>query len=353
MRTAVKRARKLTAIDLFCGCGGLTLGLRRAGFRVLAAIDNDPLSVETYRKNHKRTRVLLSDIDEVDESELMGELDLAPGELGMLAGCPPCQGFSTLRTLNGGRKVADPMNDLIFQFVRFIKAFRPKAVMIENVPGLAADQRILRFGQRLRRLGYDHAIDVFNAVNFGVPQRRRRMILTAIRDGEPQFATPIRRKRTVKGAIARLPSPGKSGDPAHDYIVNRKPHVLDLIKRIPKDGGSRMDLGGNSQLACHRRCDGFKDIYGRMSWSEPAPTITGGCINPSKGRFLHPEQDRAITVREAAMLQGFPKTYVIDMSKGRYPAAQMIGNAFPPKVAEHHARKIFASLMNERQSEMP
>ena len=117
-----------------------------------------------------------------------------------------------------------------------------------------------------------------------------------------------------------------------------------LIRRIPKDGGSRTDLPTDEQLKCHQRLDGFRDVYGRMAWRKPAPTITGGCINPSKGRYIHPEEDRAITLREAALLQGFPKTYYFDMSQGRYPAAQMIGNAFPPKFAEHHARAIYELL---------
>lgn len=124
-----------------------------------------------------------------------------------------------------------------------------------------------------------------------------------------------------------------------------------IIRKIPKDGGSRGQLGREAQLACHRKCDGFNDIYGRMSWEKPAPTITGGCINPSKGRFLHPEQDRAITLREAALLQGFPRTYKFDMSKGRYPAAQMIGNAFPPAFAARHAKVLHGIVSKDLSSE--
>ncbi|MCY4259778.1 MAG: DNA cytosine methyltransferase [Rhodobacteraceae bacterium] len=109
-------------------------------------------------------------------------------------------------------------------------------------------------------------------------------------------------------------------------------------------GGSRTDLPDMDQLACHQRLDGFKDVYGRMAWDKPAPTITGGCINPSRGRYIHPTEDRAITLSEAASLQGFPKSYKFDLSGGRYPAAQLIGNAFPPKFAEHHARAIYTHL---------
>jgi DNA (cytosine-5)-methyltransferase 1 len=340
------RRQNLTAIDLFSGCGGLSLGLKRAGFRVIAAIDNDALACATYRANHKRTRVIETDIRDPAASPeaLMQDLGLRPGDLSLLAGCPPCQGFSSLRTLNGGKDIDDPMNDLLFEVVRYVNVLQPRAIMIENVPGLAADPRIEAFRRCLDAAGYRSTYRVFDAADYGTPQRRRRMIFLALRDHQPVFADPIRRKRTVRQTIAALPPPGTTADPAHDYLVRHAPHVVELIRRVPRDGGSRKSLGARSQLVCHRKCDGFFDVYGRMAWKRPAPTITGGCINPSKGRFVHPEQDRAITLREAAMLQGFPKTYHFDVSKGRYPTAQLIGNAFPPKFAEHHARRIRAIL---------
>ena len=340
----VSRQRKFTAIDLYCGCGGLSLGLRRAGFKVLAAIDNDSLSTSTYELNHRRTHLVKDDIRLVSPFKLMKELDLASGDLDLMAGCPPCQGFSTLRTLNGGRDIKEPMNDLVYEFVRFVEVFMPKNVMMENVPALLKDDRLEKITRNLEELGYTCAADLFNAERFGVPQRRLRMILFASRDCCPPFARPARHRRTVAGAIRRLPPPKTSEDSLHNYTVRRADHVMSLIRRIPKNGGSRMDLPDVDQLECHKRLDGFRDVYGRMSWNEPAPTITGGCINPSKGRYLHPAEDRAITLREAALLQGFPKSYEFDLSRGRYPAAQMIGNAFPPKFAEHHARAIYAHL---------
>jgi DNA (cytosine-5)-methyltransferase 1 len=336
---------KFTAIDLFSGCGGLSLGLERAGFRILAAVDADQLAMETYRKNHTGVRTFNGDIRNVRPRELRLQLGLKRGELSLLAGCPPCQGFSTLRTLNGKRKIEEPMNDLIFQFVRFVKAFLPKTIMIENVPGLAGDERIVKFRAKIAKLGYKDAVKVFDASDYGVPQRRKRMILIATRIGEvPDFAPPSKRRKTVRGAIASLPPPERSRDPLHNYEVQRSSAVLKIISRIPKDGGSRSDLRMNYRLECHKRCTGFKDVYGRMSWNNPAPTMTGGCINPSKGRFLHPEEDRAITLREAAMLQGFPRTYRFDTSRGLYPTAQMIGNAFPPEFASRHASAIKGHL---------
>jgi DNA (cytosine-5)-methyltransferase 1 len=343
------RRGKHTAIDLFCGCGGLSLGLQLAGFHVLAAIDSDSLAIETYSRNHSKVHAIKSDIRRTTPSRLMKSLNLKPGELALLAGCPPCQGFSTLRTLNGRKSVVDPMNDLIFQFVRFARAFRPKAIMVENVPGLAADERLERFVRRIGRLGYTYAAKVFDASEYGVPQRRRRMILVAVRNADNiEFAPPSKRTRSVRGAIGALPPPDRSRDPIHSYPVNRAPAVARMISKIAKDGGSRSDLRKNCHLACHERCDGFEDVYGRMTWALPAPTITGGCVNPSKGRFLHPVQDRAITLREAAMLQGFPRSYHIAMSKGLYPAAQMVGNAFPPEFAARHARQLKELLIRQK-----
>lgn len=335
---------KRTAIDLFCGCGGLTLGLHRAGFDVLAAVDTDPLATSTYRSNHQGKYPITADIRMVDAPTLMSRLGLKADQLDLLAGCPPCQGFSTLRTLNGGRRVAEPMNDLVFEFVRFARVLKPKALMMENVPALLRDHRLVRVRKELRRLGYSSDARVFDAAEYGVPQRRRRLILFACRTGLPNFADPVALRKTVADAIRELTSPLASPDPAHNYSVHRADRVMSLIRRIPADGGSRTDLAERDQLKCHRNFDGFRDIYGRMAWDAQAPTITSGCINPSKGRFLHPTEDRAITLREAALLQGFPSSYEFDLSKGRYAAARLIGNAFPPGFAELHARAIHRHL---------
>ena len=335
--------RRRKAIDLFSGCGGLSLGLTRAGFEVLAAVDNDRLAVSTYKRNHPDTIVMKRDVGKIKLKEFMQRLKLEPGELDLIAGCPPCQGFSRLRTLNGAREIEDFRNDLVLQFVRFVRALRPKVIMIENVPGLLGDQRLQRLRIRLDRLQYGTDASVFDAAKFGVPQRRRRMLLVGALGEAPSFPAESRR-RTVSQAIRKLMPPEESDDPAHNYPVRRAANVMSLIRNIPKDGGSRTELPVENQLECHKRLDGFRDVYGRMAWGDQAPTITGGCINPSKGRFLHPEQDRAVTLREAAMLQGFPRDYWFDLSRGRYLAAEMIGNAFPPKFAEHHARALYRHL---------
>ena len=330
------------AIDVFCVVGGLSLGLRRAGFRVLAAVDIDAIALKTYRRNHRRTRTIECDIRQIDVAKLMHELGLRQGELDLLAGCPPCQGFSRIRTLNGAKDIADPAKELVFEYLRFVEHLAPRSIMLENVPRLLDDPRMRTIGRSLTDLGYRWHASVFDAVDFGVPQRRRRAIIVGAKRLRPDFARPINRKWTVRSAFRRLRE--ESGDPTHGYVERRSARVREIIRRIPKDGGSRKELDTKDQLTCHRGFDGFKDVYGRMSWGKPAPTVTGGCINPSKGRFLHPDEDRAITLREAALLQGFPISYGFDLSGGRYRTAQLIGNALPPKFAEHHARALARSL---------
>jgi len=344
-----ERRSALTAVDLFCGCGGLTVGLKKAGFRVLGAVDIDPSSLETYRANHPEVVTWEADICELRVSTVRRALGLRAGELDLLAGCPPCQGFSTMRTLNGARRVDDPRNDLLLEFQRFTKELRPKAVMMENVPGLAKDRRFDEFCTFMEKLGYKAGHRIVNAADYGVPQRRRRLIYLAGLGQALPFARTARKRKTVRDAIGRLPKAGTSGDPVHDIPERRSPRVLELIKRIPKDGGSRTDLPEEDQLECHRKCNGFKDVYGRMAWDHPAPTITSGCFNPSKGRFLHPDEDRAVTMREAALLQGFPRWYKFPTGN-KSAIAWMIGNALPPPFVAAHARPIRKILQTEERS---
>ena len=283
--------RKLTAIDLFSGCGGLTQGLKNAGFSVLAAVDLEPTAVETYKMNHPDVRVWDRDIRMLRAPEVMRELGLKKGDLDLLAGCPPCQGFSSMRTHNGKMNIEDDRNDLIFEFLRLVKKLRPKTVMMENVPGLLTDSRMQKFKEKLERMGYEFGDSpkVLNVAEYGVPQRRRRMILMASRHGVIPFAPKAATLRTVREAISKLKPQGKSGDELHDLPEHRSDFALRRISLIPKDGGSRMSLPLEYQLECHKRYpQGFKDVYGRMKWDDVSPTITGGCTNPSKGRFLHP-----------------------------------------------------------------
>ena len=261
-----------TAVDLFCGCGGLTLGLKRAGFDVIGAVDIDSLSIETYRANHPEVEIWEGDITELKVSAVKRQLHLRKGELDLLAGCPPCQGFSTMRTLNGARRVTDPRNGLIREFQRFVEELRPKTVMLENVPGLSKDRSFRTFCKQLQRLGYVSEHQILNAADYGVPQRRHRLIYLGGLRRPIRFASPSRKKKTVRDAIGSLPPAGNSGDPIHDLPERRTRKVMKLIRRIPKNGGSRTDLPLKEQLDCHKRCNGFKDVYGRMARDKVAPT---------------------------------------------------------------------------------
>ncbi len=331
---------KLTAIDLFSGCGGLSAGLCEAGFDVLLAVDIDPLAVECYRINHSQTKLWQRDIKTVTSCEILSTLEIEPGELDLLAGCPPCQGFSSLRTLNGARQVGDSRNELISDFGRLAIELRPRTILMENVPGLANDSRLNRLVSRLRRNGYKVRWKTLNAADYGVPQRRRRLILLAGLDGHVDFPEPTLSPVFFVQALGGMPKAGQSGDAAHDHSEVRNDRVRSLISRIPKDGGSRSDLENSEQLPCHQRTSGFYDVYGRMHLADVAPTITSGFLNPSKGRFLHPIEDRTITVREGAILQSFPRDYRFPMSHGKYPIATLIGNAVPPAFAAAQALSI-------------
>lgn len=335
---------ELRAIDLFCGAGGLTQGLVDAGFRVIGAVDVADLAADAYVLNHPDVVLWRRDIRRLSPQKVMRRLDLEPGELDLLAGCPPCQGFSTLRTHRRGSSVKDARNGLVAQFARFAEALLPKALMMENVPGLESDRRLGLMLRRLERLGYQLTAGVLDARDYGVPQRRRRLVILGARGAAVTFAEPHAQMRTVRDAFAGLAEAGRSGDELHDHGERRSAAVRELIDDIPPNGGSRRMLGPERQLPCHRRLEGWFDVYGRMAWDQPAPTITSGCINPSKGRFLHPEENRAITLREAALLQSFPGDYRLPLTRGKYRAADLIGNALPPRFVASHAAQLAAHL---------
>lgn len=335
------------AVDLFAGCGGLTLGLKRARFRVVGAVEIDDLAVETYRMNHPSVaNIWERDIREVSGIEILSSLGIERGELDLLAGCPPCQGFSSMTTLNGSRTVDDPRNDLVYEYSRLVSEILPRAVLLENVPGLATNPRMEKLIEDLEGLGFDvnDSWRVLDSAHFGIPQRRRRLVMMAARGGAVVFAPPTAEVVTVRDAIGGLSKAGRSGDPLHDLTENRTSRIQNLIRAIPKDGGSRNSLGKDNQLECHKRSDGFKDVYGRMSWDKPAPTITSGCQSPSKGRFIHPFENRTISLREAAILQGFPDDYRFSMRNGKLAVAQMVGNAVPPAFVSIQANQLRKTL---------
>jgi DNA (cytosine-5)-methyltransferase 1 len=218
---------------------------------------------------------------------------------------------------------------------------KPKTLMMENVPALAKDERMRIFLKEIERLGYfvgEKTVLIKNTADFGVPQRRKRMILQASRLGSISEPSPSKKIKTVRDTIGNMKRPSETGDILHDYYENRSDRVNKMISLIPRDGGSRVDIPKEYWLPCHiRNPGGYTDVYGRMAWDSVAPTITGGCSNPSKGRFLHPDQNRTITLREAALLQTFPKRYKFSMLGGKDAVALMIGNALPPEFIRRHA----------------
>lgn len=334
----------LKAIDLFAGCGGLSQGLKDAKFRVVGAVEIDPKARETYALNHPEVPLLGSDIRQLECQTVLENLGLAVGELDLLAGCPPCQGFSSLRRKNKSRAVADERNALIDDFCRLALGLMPKLIMMENVPAIAKYRKFSMMLSKFRKVGYSVEYKILDVSDYGVPQRRKRLIVSANLTGEARLASPSAGKITVRAAISYLDEPGKTGDPIHDFPVNRSPRIQTLISSIPLDGGSRDSLPASMRLSCHQNVTGFNDVYGRMSWDEVSPTITGGCVNPSKGRFLHPSQNRAITLREAAILQGFPRNYKFNPAHGKEAISLMIGNALPPSFISKHAAVMAKSV---------
>lgn len=335
---------KLLSIDLFSGAGGLTEGMHQAGFDTKLAFEISEIASTAYSMNHKKTKVLTRDIQKISIAEVKREMK--GKTIHLLAGCPPCQGFSKLRTLNKKKPVKDQRNSLIKEYIRFVRSLRPYTIMMENVPGLVHYRLFKDCVRSLRKMGYSVDYKIVNVKDYGVPQNRKRLVLVGSRLGAISVGTPSDIKEvTVRDTIEKLPVPKKSKDKLHKVFPAHTDEVMERIKRTPKNGGGRKDLPKRFRLECHKNENvGFNDIYGRLRWDDHSTTITGGCLNPSKGRFLHPSQNRNISAREAALLQSFPKRYKFptDISKGQL--ALLIGNALPPKFSYFHSASIKAHI---------
>jgi DNA (cytosine-5)-methyltransferase 1 len=329
---------KLNSIDLFSGIGGLSLGLKQAGFDVLASIEIDEYAVKGYKLNHSETVVYDQDIRKFDTQNIKELLNNEP--LHLLAGCPPCQGFSSIRRLNKKRSVKDDRNNLVLEFLRFVEELKPLTVMMENVPGLKDYYLFKKVYRELKKMGYNPKYNVINVREYGIPQNRKRLVLVGSILGDINIAVGQNIKVTVRDIIGKLPSPDISDDPAHKVYPKHSPKIMEMIKNIPKNGGGRKDVP-EFTLACHKKPNvGFNDVYGRLRWDDYSTTITGGCLNPSKGRFLHPEENRCISAREAALLQSFPMDYKLPVDIPKSKLALLIGNALPPKFSFAQANNI-------------
>ncbi len=367
----------VTVIDLFSGAGGFSLGALRAGGDVVGALENDKNSVLTYSRNLRRKSgdsipLVTDDILQIDPGTALSKWKVQSCDL--LLGGPPCQGFSTHRILGSG--VGDPRNELLGRYFDFVRAIRPRVFLVENVPGLLWERHadyLRSFGRKAKMADYElHDPVVINARDFGVPQSRKRVFILGIDRKRPlnlswpPAATFIDPRNKIPGelrpiwrsaSMAFRPVP--SNDP-NDVHMKHSAELVELFKMTPKNGGSRLDAPRT--LPCHKGHDGHKDVYGRIDPRKPGPTMTTACINPSKGRFVHPTKNHGITAREAARLQTFPDDFVFE--GGLMSAGRQIGNAVPVLLAETLIRPIIEAIekqihcrhiksSNRRQAQRP
>ncbi|MBW8035828.1 MAG: DNA cytosine methyltransferase [Planctomycetes bacterium] len=336
----------MRAFDFFCGAGGLTRGLLDAGIKVVAGFDCDEHCRSTYEYNNPGARFIHADMREITLKALGTTERLHEYDNVLFAGCAPCQPFSPQRKGNGQRHDAT----LLSEFGRLVEAALPGYVLIENVPGITKVRGFSTFRRFLHMLEanrYQYACGILDAKRYGVPQNRRRLVLLATRHVQaslpvPKYGSSLRPFRTVRHAISHFPA--IDAGEFHPDIPN---HVaasitglnLERLRNTPHDGGDRRSWPNSLRLECHKgNYEGHTDVYGRMSWDSPAPALTGRCNSISNGRYGHPEQDRAISLREAAALQSFPDGYVFFGSNKHI--AKQIGNAVSVRLAEHIGKHI-------------
>lgn len=335
------------------------MGLKRAGFRVLAAVENEHNAFATYKANHPEVQAYRQDIRTVAGPDLLEHSAIQRVDL--VSGCAPCQGFSSL---TAKYRRHDPRNDLVYELLRLVTELRPRAVMMENVPGLAMKGAAIFTAliATLRSLGYEISWDVLQVAGFGVPQRRRRLVLlgglgfpidippeTHSRDG----SGGLMRWRTLRETIDDMPRPltlpeaiAAGGPDTVNWHVVRAISPLNqerLRQALP--GKNWTAIASDLRPQCHRvdKAGYFANVYGRMEWDAPSVTITAGCTTPSKGRFGHPERNGTISVREAARIQTFPDDYVFD-TPHMDRVCSVIGNALPCDFAEVISRSCADAL---------
>lgn len=353
---------KYEAIDLFSGCGGVSCGLSLCGFKIKSAVEIEKHAVETYLAYQplSKVKVFNDDICKLRGEQILEAARIEKDDIYLLAGCPPCQNFSRQNPLNKN-KTEEERKKLLFEFLRIIEEITPPFILMENVPGIKTkfNSKILtEFINRLAKK-YDVYDNVLNAADYGVPQIRKRYVLHAVRKDINQelqkygfvFNLPnpthskngengLQKWKTVCQTIGNLPKI----EAGETYVDDGKIHNhkcaglseknLERIRAIRQNGGSRDGLPPDLVLECHKKKDadgnvfsGHKDVYGIMDPNKPAPTITGGCLCYSKGRYGHYSQNRAISIREAARLQTFPDDFLFNNSLA--DSALQIGNAVP------------------------
>ena len=344
---------------MFCGCGGVSAGFQAANglipaYRLALGIDFDKKAVRSYEENLGLLPQTKDIGDLAGDPEALKALCASAGVDGsrplVLIGCAPCQGFSSHR--NG--KV-DTRNTLFADFIQIATTLRPDVLVVENVPELLTDRYwpfVADAKRGLREAGYRVHVDFHNMAEFGVPQERFRTLLLAFRDHgfePPQGFLDRSEFKTVRSAIAHLPSipagRARTSDPMH-YTAGHRESTLEVIRAVPKDGGNRPPGVGPACLQRAEERQGkpiYEDVYGRLYWDRPAITITAYARNPASGRFIHPEQDRGLSVREAALLQGFPQDFhLVGTLDERF---RQVGNAVPPTFSAYLAVYVLGELL--------
>lgn len=337
-----------TCIDSFCGAGGLGLGLKRAGFDILLSFDIDRLCIETIKRNSKYFGhpAETADISDMLNGAILKKCELKRGELFLLAGGPPCQGFSVQRRGSD----TDSRNDLVLKYGKLIDELFPYFFVMENVTGLAGKRGktiLQQLIENVEEIGYYVYVKLLDAQDYGVPQRRKRYIIVGERKDmgkHYEYPSSTGIHRTVRDVIGWLPEPPEDGSDHPEISLHRRDKLSELnLQRIRaiKEGQGRDDLPDNLLADCHKvdsSVIGFRSVYGRMAWDDVAPTITARFDSFTRGKFGHPVQDRSISLREGALLQTFPQDF--EFVGNKVDIARQIGNAVPPMMAECIGKSI-------------
>lgn len=346
------KRNQLKAVDFFSGAGGLTNGLMTSGIKVLGGVDNDGSCKATFEKNNKGAVFLERDITKYAPADLERELKISRNDDNMIfAGCAPCQFWSIIRT---SKEKSKKTKNLILDFQRFVEYFLPAVVLVENVPGISSkkDSPMGNFIAVLESLGYNVAHDITDMSLYGIPQKRRRFTLLASRVSTISLPKPTNKQKTVrdvlgtKNGFQKIKAGTTCSDPFLHTAANLSDKNIERLQMTDKNGGDRSKWQNKKgyQLDCYSSGEKkFYDTYGRMWWDRPSPTITTKFFSISNGRFAHPEEDRAISLREGATLQTFPKNYQF-IGTSIASIAKMIGNAVPPKFAEIIGKQIVESV---------
>lgn len=340
------------AIDFFCGGGGMTCGLRQAGIEVIAGVDFDIDCKETYEYNNPGSTFVYSDITKLEVDYFEKNLKVAKGDDNLiLIGCSPCQYYSIINTK---KKKSKKSKNLLLDFSKFVEYYNPGYILIENVPGIETrkDSVLPRFLSFLRKNGYKYVVkEVIDMSYYGVPQSRKRFSLIASRvrnvslPQKEETQSLLKDYISVENGFPIIPAGYKDETDFNHTVAGLNKINLKRLAKTEKNGGTRMGWKDDPelQLKCYiGKDDSFKDVYGRMAWNKPASTITTKFFNISNGRFAHPEQDRAISLREGATLQTFPKDYVFK-TVSVAATAKLIGNAVPPE----YARRLGEIIINK------